>query len=260
MFLKELPRFACALVGVGLLVGCSAEVGTSAGDEGVQSTGEPIQGLTWIGAHSPKATRGGILAISRAPGYVPYVWYDDGWACRGSSDFWQNPDNLCAVAPWTFSSGGRSRSDIRAIGISQSDSLVYTWYNSPDSITGGRVSRGTSDNLTAGWSGDLLPFWPSHLPGTVPALGLFFTMDQLLEADISPNGQCYYYWQRDNVVYLSVGTSQTSDQYQLPRVVTTAPVGDFPIMGISFGGAYVETWYGSGKRNVSTSSLNLFQN
>lgn len=81
---------------------------------------------------------------------------------------------------------------IRGVGISQVNGMVYTWASTPGINGGASFSKGTKENL-----GPAQPFLP---PSGV-------TMDQLIEVEGNSNGVWNYFWKVGNVVRRSTSTS-----------------------------------------------------
>jgi hypothetical protein len=85
-----------------------------------------------------------ILGMAIAPDDKVYTWYTNGKVSVGSSNDLDRHEEL---RPFTIPQG-RLLTDIRAIGISGSNSWVYTWYNDGTVSIGGSRDlgfRGTPD-------------------------------------------------------------------------------------------------------------------
>jgi hypothetical protein len=224
------------------LAACAVEVGGAA-DEGVNA--EDVQGtaqMLWTG-WGPLDDQANIVGIARAPifGAKPYLWYDDGTGCRGTSQSY----NVCGESTYNYSAPG-SFSSIRAVAIAQDTSHVYAWYS--DST----VSQGTSTNFSA-YNGKL-SFGRPAKPG-----GGLFSMSELVDADHNgSNGWVYYFWLSGGTLYRTLGTSRDADSHSSAQIVTWS-AEDGTIRGISFLANWIEAWYSSGWVNVSNSSLNLAQ-
>lgn len=78
-----------------------------------------------------------IVGIDFAPDGTVYVWYDNGMQSAGTTI-----DFDASISPRSYSTAqGKSRYDIRAIGIAKSNSHVYTW------LSDNTVLEGASQNL-----------------------------------------------------------------------------------------------------------------
>ena len=228
------------------LPGCGAGPdGSVEGDENIASVREQI----WIGwGTNSQMDIGKIVGISRASQQMkPYAWDSTGFVCRGLA--WGT--DVCGETRYPYSAPGAFTS-IVAVATANGSNHVYAWYS--DS----KVSQGTSDNLSA-FNGKVTFSRPTK-PG-----GGQFAMTDLIEADVSGNGQVYYYWKLGSKVYRTTGTSNNGGINSGAAQVTVSP-DDGDIVGISFGGIDVdtgarpvETWYADGWYNQSTSSLNLAQ-
>ena len=90
-----------------------------------------------------------VVGVAIAPSGRLYAWYDDGMTSAGTTQDWD-----ADILPRSFSVGsGKSRYDIRGMGIAKSNSHVYTWLN--------------DGTLLRGWSRDLDDYG-GPTPYTVP--------------------------------------------------------------------------------------------
>jgi len=91
-------------------------------------------------------------------------------------------------------------------------------------------------------------------------------MDNLIDADVSPNGQVYYYWRLGGTVYRSVGTSTDSGQQAssvfIPNVPLLSPPTPETLIAISFDAFssnldhnFIEAWFADGSVQNSNDSL-----
>lgn len=231
----------------GAMWGCSgAEMSTVEGNpnEGVGTVHQEVVG-TWVPGTLPSRN----VKIARNPTLSPYEWDDggnpnsgSGHVCHGlagSVSFFVVPEPCGTyILPSLY-----LNRDIRAIAIAQNTSHVYTWYSN------NTVSEGTSTDL-AHYNGPI-PFSRSTIPSTM----------SLIDADVSPNGQVYYYW-RDTSdansttnVHRSVGTSTNAGTFTLLPAVKVA---DDTLISISFtASGPIEAWYASGQWRRSSDSMDL---
>ena len=93
-----------------------------------------------------------IISIGFAPDNIVHVWYDDGTESAGTpSDFGAS----AAPQPYT-TAPGKSRYDIRAMGIAKSTGHVYTWFTDGTFIEGTPLDLDahggpTAYTVPAGW-------------------------------------------------------------------------------------------------------------
>jgi len=236
------------------LMGCSgSEMGSGEiGDSNIERTAQSAQEVT-IGSFIPTwlVTNGYGFKIARAPGGVPYVWDwpgnstgSGGETCSGAGL------NLRISCPIFGFTSPVNNQQIKGIGIHPGNSHVYAWYS--EGGVNGSTSEGTSD---------MLNFYHNRTFFTMPtclAQHGITDMSQLLDADISPNGQVYYYWgsATTNNVWRTVGTSVPSANATCTRVTVTTVQGELVSVAFASGGN-IEAYYASGQVNSSSNSLNL---
>lgn len=159
--------------------------------------------------------------IARNPTLSPYIWRDNqgpalstGKVCRGAASTW-NFDLACDTytLPYNPTTGRQYvNRDIAAIAIAQNTSHVFTWWSD------GYVSEGTSVNLGYydGASG------PRAFVAPYP-------LNTLIDADVSPNGQVYYYWyppcscQLHGITRVTYGSSTNAGTIAGSDIVNTDP-------------------------------------
>ena len=238
---------ACAV----LLAGCS---GVAPGSDGAELEDGTLQ-VTSQALSAPFLPPRGLTVaqftsfgpkIARSPTWSNYAWDNNGVyrtktpsVSRGGTGngaperiryFLGTQENYQASLP-----SPRTFDEIVGIGIAQNTAHVYTWWET------GKVTEGTSDQLaryaTNTWQG-------------------VHNLSNLVDADVSPNGLNYYYWEVNNNIFeisRSVGTSVRDGE---ATSVVTVP-GKI-LFSISFqpGGA-IEAWYTDGTVVVSGNSLFL---
>jgi hypothetical protein len=141
---------------------------------------------------------------------------------------------------------------IKGIGIQPSNSHVYAWYS--EGGANGSTTEGVSSKLD---------FYHNRTYYTMPtclASHGITTMDQLLDADISPNGQVYYYWGSAlaNNVWRTVGTSVPSPSATCTHVIVRTFAGAGELISVAFASnGNIEAYYGDGNVASSSDSLSL---
>lgn len=209
--------------------------------EALQRTFTPPRGLSVSGFVSFKPK------IARGPSWNNYEWDCNGNSATTRPTVGRGGNSVANVNPGSFQLGnleqyttslpnGFQCSDIAGMGIAPNTSHVYTWFRT------GLAAEGTSDDLkryrTFNWSGG------SH------------DVRDLIDADVSPNGQVYYYFRRSNGlpgVERAVGTSASAG---LAQSVATLPGTN--LFSVSFlPSGSIEAWYDNGTVVISPDSLFL---
>lgn len=245
--------FCCTLVlaVAGMVSGCSgADIpGTEtsgASESNVASTAEKV-----IGGWVPTTYASQNLKVARNPSLSPYEWDDNGGCSFGGRVAHGNAGTftLGTIFDGTWSPlSGLNACNLKAVGIAPNTSTVYAWWSN------GTVSHGTSTSFTSG---------PTSVtfPSSLSVHGIT-SWNQLLEADVSPNGQVYYYWGSapSSNVWRTVGTS-TAPQSASTATHVAAFTFHGELVGISFNDSTgnIEAWYADGTYDSSTDSLNLAQ-
>lgn len=195
---------------------------------------------TIVGISRTKDPVGAVVGVSAAiPGSLePYAWYADGTVCRGQS----GSTDVCSTSRSTYAAPG-APSTIVGVGFAVDTGHVYAWYSD------NTYSQGTAKDLSA-YHGKLAFTRPLRPDGSV------FAMTDLVEVDNSPNGEWYFYWKQGSTLYRTTGPSNNGSGYS-GRAQVNYPNNHGDIVGISFFGKSIETWYADGARNVSSTSVNL---
>lgn len=243
------------------LIGCSgAEMGSGdAAENGSDSKVESATQKVTIGTFIPTwfVTNAFGFKIARAPSGVPYVW---DWSSSNSTGFTGESCsgaglNLRASCPFNGYIAPVQNFQIKGIGINPSNSHVYAWYS--EGGPNGSTSEGTSD---------LLDRYHNRTFFTIPTCLAqndrnITTMNQLLDADISPNGLVYYYWGSTvgNNVWRTVGTSSApAANSTCTHVIVRSGPSLGELVSVAFApGGNIEAYYGDGTVVSSSTSLNL---
>jgi hypothetical protein len=241
------------LAWAGTQTGCSGvpSSGTNAvsGDEvTVQATSEALS--TWENFTPPRGLSVSTFVsyhpkIARAPSWNNYEWDSNGSPFTASPFTSRGGNSLGTLNPGDYQLGNLAGpftasmpfddSYIAGIGIAQNTSHVYVWY------TNNVVSEGTSTNFLA---------YSLHTnPWTGPT-----SLGNLIDADISPNGQVYYYWWLNGIVQRSIGTSTYGGAANSLQSVTMTP--GKTLFSVSFlPSGSIEAWFTDGSAIVSGNSL-----
>jgi len=222
-----IKQFLGMLIGAGLLAGCTVDASSDQGSDGSEDVGTQAQAAVlsdWGGGSFAPHVVGMAINVHG----VMFEWTD---LNLGNGQFLGcfGGINPCAGTGFRYVSAF-APSQIRGIGVSQINGMVYAWASTPGVNGGGSFSKGTKDNL-----GPAQPFIP---PG-----GL--TMDQLIEVDQSASGTWQYFWQIGSSVRRSLSTS--------PGNGGTFTFGDVKVLSLPIVGIAIDqgspntvwTFYGS---------------
>ncbi len=176
-----------------------------------------------------------IVALAISPRDRVYAWYVDGTYSVGSS---RDLDRYEGRRPFKLPAGRRI-TDIRAIAIAGSSSLVYTWYND------GTVSVGRSWDLGAVRAPD---------PEQTVTLPRGKTMFNVVGVAIAKSNDRVHVWYDDGTT--SIGTSRNFARYVGPglfRIPAGRGFSPYQIRGIGMASDDdVYTWFANGKVAVGT--------
>lgn len=180
-----------------------------------------------------------ILAMAIAPDDKIYTWYTNGKVSVGSSN---DLDRYQEPLPFKLPAG-RKLTDIRAVGITGSNSNVYAWYND-----GGLSIGGSRDLGFRGTPKDKVKFPPGK------------SMLNVVGIAIAKSNDHVYVWYDDGT--LSSGTSRDFTHYFTGRPYSVAHGSGqthYNIRDIGIASNdHIYVWFSNGKASSGTSG-NLAQ-
>ena len=177
-----------------------------------------------------------ILGMAISPDDKIYTWYANGTVSVGSSNDLDRDEK-----PQKFKlPSGRLLTDIRAMGITGSNSLVYTWYND------GRLSIGSSRDLAL----------HQYDPEKTVKLPAGKSMLNVVGIDIAKSNDHVYIWYDDGT--MSSGTSLDFTYYFTGKAYSVAPGSgqtryNIREIGIA-ANDHVYAWFTNGMASSGTST------
>ena len=246
-------RHFCTFLAAIAACGCGAEAGSVDSEEAFGSTQEAFTVTgTSLSALGPHTVGTAVNVNAQYFQWTDFVSTAAGQylACHGN--FFVNPCGSADTVRINYTSPFPA-THIKAMGVSQKDGKVYTWYDT--NTAGGASATGT-------WSrGDSLNLAPLGVGTFSPPAGL--TISQLIEADMSSSGTWQFFWQTPQGVRRSLSTKPESGGTLTAGFVQVLP--NLTIAGIAISKDNpngVFTWYTnadgtSGPINISTNAQDL---